>query len=434
MKKAVFVSVLMLVSTLAVAQGRLLGLITDDQGNPLRAAVVSLSNSDLTQAAVSNASGYYAFISVPLGSYTLKVSKSGLPQVSSSVTFEASIMKRLDVRLASAAPADLAEAKRAKPEPKDRRPEPAEKKPADLAKAEPAAKPAETKLPQPKPAPVPEKPAIIASTDTSLAANSRLKEALQDAEDAEKSEKLTLETKPEIIGGMNALYEKLIYPSIAREQKIEGDVVAKVFVDRNGFASKVTLVKTANAILNDEVFRVLSEDLRFKPATVGGKPIAGVVTILVTFRTERSLLPLQAAMFTKIFGYEKLLAQKPKVKIGVVYAADADIDGNELVKQFQTAKTEAEFVPESKLAETAKAFDVLYLLPSVNAKSIQAIALKAGVLTVTSTERFVEQGLVSVAIGTDEQGKSKIIVNRKNLEREQKSFNDALMKLATVVE
>ncbi|MCS7211688.1 MAG: energy transducer TonB, partial [Chloroherpetonaceae bacterium] len=84
-------------------------------------------------------------------------------------------------------------------------------------------------------------------------------------------------------GGVEGLYKKVVYPFTAERARIEGQVVAKVYIDEAGYITQISLVKSAHPLLNAEVLRVITEEARFLPAQVKGKPVKSAMIIPIRF-------------------------------------------------------------------------------------------------------------------------------------------------------
>ncbi|NTW50843.1 MAG: hypothetical protein HGB19_14155, partial [Chlorobiales bacterium] len=347
----------------AAAQGRLIGKVTDQNGVSVVAAVVAISSQDLNEAAITNASGYYVFYSLPPGNYKVKVIKRGLPSVEMGAAVTSGSTKFLDIKLIPQQPQKeevvVVETPKKVPEKHKAEPQPVRKaEPKEIAKA--------SKI---GPLPQAEDPAKHITVATAIIDTSQvdaeLNKALSEAKMMAEFETRQYDSPPEIVGGMNKLYQKLIYPSLAREQRLQGNVVAKVFVDRNGFVSKVSLVKKSDEMFNDEVYRVLTEDMRFIPATLANKPVAAVTTVFVTFALQKNSLAMQvqAAVLSKIFADEKNLSQKSSIRVGVIYSsAEENAAATEIQTAFSSVKIDAKVLEEKELRLSISDFDVLYLM------------------------------------------------------------------------
>lgn len=92
-------------------------------------------------------------------------------------------------------------------------------------------------------------------------------------------------TMPQLEGGMEQLSKKIIYPTFAKNNKIEGKVYAMAFVDENGSVDKVKIIKSLGGGCDEEVIRVLNAS-KFKPGQHDGKPVKVKTTISVTFKIK----------------------------------------------------------------------------------------------------------------------------------------------------
>jgi TonB family protein len=271
---AVFFLLLSVPTSLA-SQGRLLGRVIDAGGSPVAAATVFLTSGAATQAAVSNAQGYYVFLAVPEGAYTLKAQKRGLPKTDPvNVQVAANTTVRRDVTIgAEAVAGPLLAANKPKAEPKQ------ERTVADKPKADNADAAAQAKA------------AAEAKAKAEAAELARLKEEEELKKAAEEVARLeaeanatNVEQEVSIEGGREAVVKQIIYPETAVKFKIEGKVVSRVFVDNTGNVLKIDILKGAHELLNEEAVRVLTEETKYKPAIVNGKPVAGAITVPLNFK------------------------------------------------------------------------------------------------------------------------------------------------------
>jgi len=259
-------------------QSKLIGRVTDDEGNPLPAVLVAVSGATATEAAFSNAQGYYVFLNIPPGEYSVKSSKKGLPNWKGQVSVSAGTTNRLDIRIVSD------EKLVAAAQPKKEAPKPTEPKLADAKPAE--QRRTETRTTTEKPSePKPTQPTAPAKTEDERAAEQAIESASQLLSDADVAA-LESMSPAEVVGGIAAVYKNLKYPDFARKQKLQGQVVAKVYIDKDGHVAKIQLLKTANEVFNEEVFRTLTEEVSYKPATMNGKPVPSALIIPVKFELK----------------------------------------------------------------------------------------------------------------------------------------------------
>ncbi len=96
-----------------------------------------------------------------------------------------------------------------------------------------------------------------------------------------------VEQMPEYPGGMQALFEylsqNLKYPEDAKEQKIEGRVIAIFVVETDGSISNVEVVKPVFPSLDAEAVRVLSAMPKWTPGMQSGKVVRVKYTVPINF-------------------------------------------------------------------------------------------------------------------------------------------------------
>lgn len=91
------------------------------------------------------------------------------------------------------------------------------------------------------------------------------------------------EKMPEIIGGLTALYNAVPYPEIARKAGIEGQVVLRTTITREGIPTDIEVVRSAGALLDKAAIEGLSA-VRFNPGLQRGKPVMVRMNIPIRFR------------------------------------------------------------------------------------------------------------------------------------------------------
>lgn len=74
------------------------------------------------------------------------------------------------------------------------------------------------------------------------------------------------------------------YPTVARRRGIEGTVTLEVWVDGAGLPERVALARSSGSSLLDEAALETVRRWRFRPALRAGEPVAGIVTVPITFR------------------------------------------------------------------------------------------------------------------------------------------------------
>ena len=100
-----------------------------------------------------------------------------------------------------------------------------------------------------------------------------------------------LETAPKFNGGSPSDFAKwvaehLVYPQAARDAKVGGRVMVSFKINSDGRVSDVTLLESANELLDAEALRVVSESPDWTPGAIGGKPVAVMFAIPIVFKID----------------------------------------------------------------------------------------------------------------------------------------------------
>lgn len=99
-----------------------------------------------------------------------------------------------------------------------------------------------------------------------------------------KSRKIILPTYP---GDLQTYLDTNIkYPDSARNQNIEGRVIAQFVVTKTGEITKVKIVKGIGGGCDEEVLRVINGMAKWKPGTRRGKPIEVYYNLPVNFTLD----------------------------------------------------------------------------------------------------------------------------------------------------
>ena len=97
-----------------------------------------------------------------------------------------------------------------------------------------------------------------------------------------------VEDQPEFPGGTAALMEYLRknikYPSICRENNIQGKVIVTFIVNRDGSIVEPEVIKAVNPSLDKEALRVISGMPNWKPGKQRGKAVRVRYSVPVNFR------------------------------------------------------------------------------------------------------------------------------------------------------
>ena len=99
-----------------------------------------------------------------------------------------------------------------------------------------------------------------------------------------------VENMPEFPGGQDSLMSFLMhtikYPKEAMEKGIQGRVVAKFIVEKDGQVSTPKVVRSVYPALDEEALRVIRYMPKWKPGKQNGREVRVFFTLPVTFRMK----------------------------------------------------------------------------------------------------------------------------------------------------
>ena len=127
---------------------------------------------------------------------------------------------------------------------------------------------------------------------------------------------------------INAIYKNIKYPKEAKENKVEGMVVAKFVIDKDGSVIHPEIKKALGSGCDEEVLRVVSEMPKWIPGKKDGKPVAVEFMLPVKFKMQDKK-PSPDALSLKAFpnpASEKLSVEF-KLKPGNYKLTMTDIHG-----------------------------------------------------------------------------------------------------------
>ena len=102
---------------------------------------------------------------------------------------------------------------------------------------------------------------------------------------------MIVEQKPVFPGGQKALMEflksNLVYPKAARDSSIQGRVIVKFTVEKDGSITDVEVVRGVHPALDEEAVRVVSMMPKWKPGTQMGDIVRAKFTLPVLFKINQ---------------------------------------------------------------------------------------------------------------------------------------------------
>ncbi len=108
-----------------------------------------------------------------------------------------------------------------------------------------------------------------------------------DEEEEEEPEVFTIvEDMPELIGGMQAIYQHLRYPEIARKAGIEGRVVVQFIIDEEGRVVDPVVVRGIGGGCDEAAIEAVKQ-VRFTPGRQRGRAVRVRYSLPITFRLSQ---------------------------------------------------------------------------------------------------------------------------------------------------
>jgi TonB family protein len=93
------------------------------------------------------------------------------------------------------------------------------------------------------------------------------------------------EVMPEIVGGINAIMEKIKYPETAKQSGVQGKVFVLALIDEKGNVSGAKVIKGIGAGCDEAALNAVVA-VKFTPALVQGKPVKVQVTVPIFFKLQ----------------------------------------------------------------------------------------------------------------------------------------------------
>lgn len=94
---------------------------------------------------------------------------------------------------------------------------------------------------------------------------------------------VAVDMMPEPSGGIESIQRKIIYPSEARRDGVEGKVIIKVFVDEAGSVRRAEIVKGIGSGCDEAAIAAVMSS-RFRPGKMNGKVVKVQLTISLVFK------------------------------------------------------------------------------------------------------------------------------------------------------
>ena len=86
---------------------------------------------------------------------------------------------------------------------------------------------------------------------------------------------------------MEWISDNIMYPSEAKENNIEGRVIVKFVVEKDGSITGITVAKSVDESLDAEAMRLINKMPQWLPAQNDNTPVRSYYTLPVTFKLPK---------------------------------------------------------------------------------------------------------------------------------------------------
>ncbi len=157
----------------------------------------------------------------------------------------------------------------------------------------------------------------------------------------------------------------------------------------------------------------------------------GMILSTGILEAQRAAIPanLQAAIFKKVFGFDKTLQATGRIEVAVVYG-DAEVK-DEIIAAFKDLGITAVPLKSDQAASSLGSATVIYVAPGAVAP--KQMSSRGKVLSISGVASLVEKGQVSIGLSV-EGGKPKILVHRGQLRSEGHDLSDDILAMAKIVD
>jgi hypothetical protein len=168
-----------------------------------------------------------------------------------------------------------------------------------------------------------------------------------------------------------------------------------------------------------------------KPVLAGA--LLGLALAVPHVSSEEMPVPLdlQAALFKKIFDYDRTLQNRPEVLVAVIGPDDSPVS-EQVVAAFVAAGIRAERIDPSDLEKRLLDVAVVYVTPGLDFGFLSSFCERNGVLSISGNPEFVLRGDVAIGVGAKEQ-KPEILVHLRRVKTEGHDLSAGLLEVARVI-
>lgn len=154
-----------------------------------------------------------------------------------------------------------------------------------------------------------------------------------------------------------------------------------------------------------------------------------IISNSVIAQTQKVPAKMQAALFKKIFLFDKTIKDQSDIKIYIVFDEKSKNEKSEISKAFAEEGIKSEAFTKAQF--TANASECLVVYIAGNLIVSPDIFTENKILSLSGNQDLVKKGDVSIGLAL-ENGKPKILINKNQLINEKHEVSSQLLKLAEV--
>jgi hypothetical protein len=138
---------------------------------------------------------------------------------------------------------------------------------------------------------------------------------------------------------------------------------------------------------------------------------------------------LQAAIFKKIFGFDKTLQAKGKIEVAIVYGDGVAKDA--IVAAFSDLGISAVPMKSDQVSQGLGNATIAYIVPG--GVPPKQLCTRNRILSISGLPSFVENGQVSIGLSV-EGGKPKILIHKGQLRAEGHELAEEILNMARIIQ
>lgn len=81
--------------------------------------------------------------------------------------------------------------------------------------------------------------------------------------------------------------KNIVYPEISKENGVEGRVIAKMIIEKDGSVSNIEIIRKVDPALDSEAIRVLKSLPKFRPGQQHGEAVRVMYNIPIYFKLDK---------------------------------------------------------------------------------------------------------------------------------------------------